>query len=46
MAGKKATSVEKVKSAATAKAPSGKTAVPPPGTAAYKAAVLRGEIKE
>lgn len=46
MARKKATDVEEAKPAATAKAASTKTAVPLPGTAAYKAAVLRGEIKE
>lgn len=46
MARKKVTEIEEVKPEATAKAPSSKTAVPLPGTAAYKAAVLRGEIKE
>lgn len=46
MARKKATEVETVKPAATAKTASKETAVPIPGTAAYKAAVLRGEIKE
>jgi len=40
MARKKAAEVEEAKPAATAKA------APVPGTAAYKAAVLRGEIKE
>ena len=40
MARKKAAEVEE------AKAVSKETAVPLPGTAAYKAAVLRGEIKE
>ena len=49
MAEKKAKAVETLKAVVTAKAPkaaSAQTALPPAGSAAHKALVLRGDIKE